>query len=170
MILPQIDIWSIITDVSIGTWLGFIVTVATGLLVLYLRREHRKTNLRRSLIAELEQQDLDRVIAAVHASESAVPPDDSMEPTELEPPELPPAGTLPTQIYTSNAANLGILSEQEVQDTVEYYSTLLTQKAIVRAIRSGDGSMVADQKELRETVPELEDDRTSLVQMLKDTV
>lgn len=156
-------------DVSIGTWLGFLATVGTSFGVLYIRRERRKTKLRRSLVAELEQHDLSRVTEAVSASESAVPPDESIERLELEPSELPPAGTLPTQIYTSNTANLGILPEQEVADIVSYYSTLLTQKAIIRDIRSSDDVVTADQKELRDTVPDLNDDHSSLLQTLKDT-
>lgn len=97
----QADVWSILTDVSLGTWLGFLVTIATSLIVLYVRHERKKTNLRRSLIAELEQQDLDRVVSAVTASEAAVPPGEANENPDLDPSELPPAGTLPTQIYTS---------------------------------------------------------------------
>lgn len=153
---------------SIGTWLGFIVTVATTLGALQVRRRHRKTKLRRALIAELEQQDLHRVINAVNASNAAVPPGESGESPELDPAELPPAGTLPTQIYASNAANLGLLSEEEVTDIVEYYSALLTQKAIIQAIRSGGDAVAADQKELCNTVPDLEEDRSGLVETLKD--
>lgn len=168
MLLLQIDIWSILIDVSIGTWLGLIVTAGTTLSALQIRRKRRKTKLRRALVAELEQQDLDRVINAVNASKAAVPPGESNESPELNPAELPPAGTLPTQIYASNAANLGILSEEEVKDTVEYYSALLTQKSIIRSIRSGDGAVAADQKELRDAVPNMEEDRSDLVETLKD--
>lgn len=163
----QANISSILTNISIGTWLGFLITIATSFGVLYARRKRLKTNLRRSLIAELEQQNLTRVIKAIKASESAVPPNGSTERLELEPSELPPAGTLPSQIYMSNAGNLGILSEQEVKDIVEYYSTLHTQKAIIRAIRSDVDAIIADQKELRNTIPKLEEDRTDLVQKLK---
>jgi hypothetical protein len=168
-VLPlQADIWSILTDVSLGTWIGFLVTLIASFGALYLRRERQKTKLRRALVAELEQQDLDRVISTVTAAEEAIPPGEPSESPDLDPAELPPAGTLPTQIYTSNTGNLGILSEDEVEDTVSYYSTLLTQKAIIRTIRSGDGAVAADQKELRETVPDLEDDRTDLVETLED--
>lgn len=168
MLPLQADIWSILTDVSLGTWIGFLVTLIASFGALYLRRERQKTKLRRALVAELEQQDLDHIINTVTAAEEAVPPGESSEPPDLDPAELPPAGTLPTQIYTSNTGNLGILSEDEVEDTISYYSTLLMQKAIIRAIRSGDGAVTADQKELRETVPDLEDDRTDLVETLED--
>lgn len=164
----QVDIWSILSDVSIGTWLGFIITIVASFGVLYVRRERQKTKLRRSLIAELEQQDLDRVIKTVKAAQEAVPPGESSESPELDPGELPPAGTLPTQIYTSNTGNLGILSKLEVVDTVAYYSALLTQKSIIQAIRSGENTVAADQKELCDTIPDLEDDRSDLVQLLKD--
>lgn len=168
MLPIQADIWSIIADVSIGTWLGFFVTLIASFGALYLRRESQKTKLRRALVAELERQDLNRVINTVTAAEEAVPPGEPSESPDLNPAELPPAGTLPTQIYTSNTGNLGILSKDEVDDTVSYYSTLLTQKAIIRAIRSGDGAVAADQKELRDTVPALEDDRSDLVETLED--
>jgi hypothetical protein len=168
VILIQVDIWSILADVSIGTWLGFVVTLVASFGVLRVRRERRKTKLRRALVAELEQQDLDRVVSAVNASEAAVPPGESNGNLDLDPSELPPAGTLPIHIYTSNTGNLGILSEDEVTDTVSYYSTLLTQKAIIQAIRSGDGAVAADQKELRDTLPGLENDRSDLVETLRD--
>lgn len=170
MTLLQINIWSILTDISTGTWLGFVVTVTTSFGVLHIRRERRKSKLRRSLVAELEQQDLDRVISAVNASQAAVPPDGMTDSPDLDASELPPAGILPTQIYTSNAANLGILSEQEVAAIVEYYSSLLTQKAIVRTIRSNGGAVAADRKELSDTIPGLKDDRKSLLQALKSEV
>ena len=165
----QVDIWSIFTDVSIGTWIGFIVTLIASFGVLHVRRERQKIKLRRALIAELEQHDLNRVITAVRASEAAVAPGETSENLELEPAELPPAGTLPTQIYTSNTGNLGTLSKNEVDDIVEYYSTLLIQKSIIRTIRSGDDAVAADRKELRDTIPSLEDDRSDLVDTLKDT-
>jgi hypothetical protein len=164
----QVDTGSILAEVSIGTWIGFIVTLIASFGVLYVRRERQKNKLRRALIAELEQHDLNRVITAVRASETAVAPDETSENPELEPAELPPAGTLPTQIYTSNTGNLGILSKDEVDDIVEYYSTLLMQKSIIQAIRSGGGAVAADRKELRDTVPSLEDDRSDLVDTLKD--
>lgn len=168
MLPLQIDIWSILADISIGTWLGFIVTLIASFGAIHVRRERRKTKLRRALAAELKQQDLNRIIKAVNASEAAVPPGESRETPDLDPSELPPAGTLPTQIYTSNTGNLGILSEDEVTDTVSYYSTLLTQKTVIRAIRSGEGAVAADQKELRDTLPDLEKDRTDLVKTLED--
>ncbi|GAA0524873.1 hypothetical protein [Halorubrum aquaticum] len=168
-VLPlQVDVWSLLTDVSLGTWLGFVVTLITSVGVYLLRRSQQKTKLRRSLISELEEQDLDRVIKAVNSSESAVPPDDNGESPELDPSELPPAGTLPTQIYTSNAGSLGILSQDEVDDIVSYYSGLLTQKAIINSIRSDNGSMAADQKELRDKITDLEDERSSLVDTLEN--
>ena len=169
MLPLQTDIWSILTEVSIGTWIGFIVTLVASFGVFYIRRERRKTKLRRALVAELEQQDLDRVLKAVNASEAAVPPGESRESPDLDPSELPPAGTLPTQIYVANTDSLGILSEDVVTDIVEYYSSLLTQKAIIQAIRSGEGAVAADQKELRDTLPSLENKRTDLVESLNDT-
>lgn len=169
MLPLQADIWSILTDVSIGTWIGFIVTLIASFGVLHVRRERRKTKLRRALIGELKHQDLDRVVKAVNASEAAVPPGESKENPDLDPSALPPSGTLPAQIYTSNTGNLGILSKDEVDATVSYYSTLLTQKAIIQAIRSGDGVVAADQKELRNTISGLEDDRCDLVGTLNDS-
>lgn len=168
-VLPlQADIWSILTDVSLGTWLGFVVTLIASVGVYLFRRRKQKTKLRRALISELKEQDLDQVIKAVNSSESAVPPDDNGESPELDPSELPPAGTLPTQIYTSNAGNLGILSQDEVDDIVSYYSGLLTQKAIINSIRSDEEPMTADQKELRDKISDLEDKRSSLVDTLEN--
>lgn len=164
----QVDIWSIVADVSIGTWIGFMATLIASFGVLHVRRERQKIKLRRALIAELEQHDLDRVITAIRTSEAAVAPGEINENPELEPAELPPAGTLPTQIYTSNTGNLGILSKNEVNDIVEYYSTLLMQKSIIQTIRSGDGAVAADRKELRDSFPSLDDDRLDLVATLKD--
>lgn len=166
--LLQADIWPLIADVSIGTWLGFIVTLIASFGVLRVRRERQKTKLRRALVAELEQQDLDRIISAVTTSEAAVPPGETSENPDLDPAELPPSGTLPTQIYASNAGNLGILPQDEVDDIVEYYSSLLTQKSIIQAIRSEDGAVAADRKELRDYVTDLEDNRSDLVDTLKD--
>jgi hypothetical protein len=168
-VLPlQADIWFILTDVGLGTWLGFLVTITASFGVYLYRRKNRKKKLRRALISELKEQDLDQVINAVNSSQSAVPPDDNGESPELDPSELPPAGTLPTQIYTSNVGNLGILSQSEIDDIVSYYSGLLTQKAIIESIRTDNEAMAADQKELQDKITDLEDERSSLLDTLEN--
>lgn len=163
----QAGITDILTDVSLGTWIGFVVTIITTFGLLIIRWWRRRLKLRRSLIAELEQQDLQSVIEPLQSAEATTNTGSSQDPPPVDPSELPPAGTLPTHIYESNASNLGILSSDEVTDVVEYYSTLLTQKAIIESIRTGGETITPDQKELRDTLPGLEVDRTELIETLK---
>lgn len=158
----------ILTDVSLGTWIGFVVTLITTFGLLIIRWWRRRVKLRRSLIAELEQQDLQSVIEPLQSAEATTNAGGSQDPPPVEPSELPPAGTLPTHIYESKAGNLGILSSDEVTDIVEYYSTLLIQKAIIKSIRTDEDAITADQKELRDTMPGLEDDRTDLIETLQN--
>lgn len=168
MQLLQAGFTDILTDVSLGTWIGFVVTLITTFGLLLIRWWRRRVKLRRSLIAELEQQDLQSVIEPLQSAETTTNAGGLQDPPSVEPSELPPAGTLPTHIYESNAGNLGILSSEEVTDIVEYYSTLLTQKVIIEFIRTDEDAITADQKELRDTMPGLEDDRTDLIATLKN--
>jgi len=160
--------FTILTEVSLGTWIGFVVTIFTTFGLLIFRWWRRREKLRRSLIAELEQQDLQSVIEPLQSAEATTTIGGSQNPPPVEPPELPPAGTLPSHIYESNAGNLGILSSDEVTNTVEYYSYLLTQKAIIESIRTDGEAITPDQKELHDTMPKLEDDRTELIETLKN--
>lgn len=157
---------SIIGDVQVGALLGFSATLLAAFGVWYLDKRNRRKRLRKALIAELEKQDerFGRIVESLEA-DSAVGSDDNGY--EVEPSDLPPADSLPTTIYESNASNLGELSSEEVEAVVNYYATLQTQKATIRAIREDEIMLTADKKDLHEDMPKLDRSRDNLISTLE---
>ena len=97
------------------------------------------------------------------------PIDESRESNEyeVETSDLPPADSIPTVIYQSNASNIGELPSEEVDDIVDYYSALQTQKATIEAIRNEDEVLTADKRDLHQGIPDLNSKRNDLKDKLE---
>lgn len=156
---------SFVFDLQIGAVLGFAATLIGSFGVWYLSKRNRRTRLRKALVAELNHQELGRIVESLETDGPVDSAEDQSE-YDVEGSELPPAGALPTTVYQSNAGNLGELPSNEVEDVVEYYSSLESQKAIIQAIRNNEGVLSADKRDLHDRMPELRSDRDDLVTKL----
>lgn len=156
-----------IIDIQVGTLLGFTVTLLASFGVWLLNKWYRRQRLRKAIVAELRKQDK-KVKQIVESLETDRPIDLDDESTNytVEASDLPPAGSLPTTIYQSNAANLGELPSDEVEAIVDYYSALQTQKATIAAIRSNEDVLSADKRDLHNYMPALKEDRRDIVNKL----
>lgn len=157
----------LLSEIGTGAILGFFATLLSSFGLLYLRRKHRRDRLRRTAIAELKKQDLGRIVESLQTDEASDVDIENSENYPIEPSDLPPADSIPTIIYEANAGNLGTLPEKEVTKIVEYYSSLLVLKSIIRAIRNEDSVLSADKKELYEKLPAMETDKEQLLTTLR---
>lgn len=153
-------------NLQIGAILGFAATLFGSFGVWYLSKWNRKKRLRKALVAELNQQELERIVESLE-TDGPIDSKDGQSEYEIEGAELPPAGTLPTTMYQSNAGNLGELPSDEIEDVVEYYSSLESQKAIIEAIRNNEEIISADKRDLHNDMPDLRSDRDALITKLE---
>lgn len=160
----------ILSGIETGAILGFFATLLSSFGLLYLRRKHRRNRLRRAMIVELEKQDLERIVESLQTDGTRDVDTEDSEKYPVDPSDLPPADSIPTSIYEGNTGNLGTLPAEEVSEVVEYYSTLLTLKSIIRAIRSDESVLSADKKELHEKLPDLESDKVQLIGTLQSSL
>jgi hypothetical protein len=160
----------ILSGIGMGAILGFVATLLSSFGLLYLRRKLRRDRLRRAIIAELKKQDLEQIVESLQTDEIGDVDTEDSEDYRVNPSDLPPADSIPTSIYEGNTGNLGTLPAEEVSVVVEYYSTLLTLKSIIRAIRNDETVLSADKKELYEELPGLESDRSQLLITLRSSL
>lgn len=156
---------SFVFDLQVGAVLGFAATLIGSFGVWYISKRNRKKRLRKALVAELKHQELGRIVESLE-TDGPVDSEGGQSEYEVEGSELPPAGALPTTVYQSNAGNLGELPSDEVEDVVEYYSSLKAQKAIILAIRNNEEILSADKRDLHNEMPQLSSDRDDLVSKL----
>ncbi|WP_152419115.1 hypothetical protein [Natrinema gari] len=157
----------LLSGIGTGAILGFVATLLSSFGLLYLRRKHRRDRLRRAIIAELEKQDLERIVESLQMDETTDIDTEDSEEYPVRPSDLPPADSIPTSIYEGNTGNLGTLPEKEVSEVVEYYSSLLALKSIIQAVRNEESVLSADKKELHDELPNLESDRKELLTSLR---
>lgn len=155
----------VLSSIEQGAIIGFFAALLSSFGLFYFRRKHRRNCLRSAILTELEEQDLKRIINSLEANTEI--DSDTEEDYPIEPSDLPPADSIPTSIYEENAGNIGRLPKKETEEVVEYYTELLAQKSIIRAIRNGETVLSADKKELHERLPEMESNRTQLVTILE---
>ena len=155
-------------NLQLGAILGFAATLIGSFGVWYLSRLNRRKRLRRAIVAELQKQEkiMGRILESLDTDD---PIDESRESNEyeVETSDLPPADSIPTVIYQSNASNIGELPSEEVDDIVDYYSALQTQKATIEAIRNEDEVLTADKRDLHQGIPDLNSKRNDLKDKLE---
>lgn len=154
---------SFFANLQIGAVLGFAATLIGSFGVWYLTRLNRRKRLRRAIVAELQKQEekIGRIVESLDTDGPVAEEAESNE-YEITASDLPPAGSIPTGIYQSNASNIGELPSEEVDDIVDYYSALQTQKATIKAIRGDEEVLTADKRDLHEDMPDLDSKRDDL--------
>lgn len=161
---------SFLANLQSGAILGFAATLIGSFGVWYLSRLNRRKRLRRAIVAELQKQE-EKIGRIVESLDTDGPIDEDKESNEykIEASDLPPSGSIPTVIYQSNASNIGELPSEEVDDIVDYYSALQTQKAIIEAIRNDDEVLTADKRDLHQDMPDLDSKRNDLKNKLESS-
>lgn len=160
---------STLTEVSLGTWIGFLVTLVASFGIFVIRIWSKRRRLRRSLAEEINTQNISRITNSINSDiDTEVSTNGSEDEYQVNAAQLPPADSLPTQIYQSSAMNLGILPSVEISELVKYYSLLTTQKGIIRSIRSAEDVAHADKRELCRNMSSLEGMKSDVLSSLRD--
>jgi len=159
---------SLFANIQNGAILGFAATLIASFGVWYLSRLNRRNRLRRAIVAEIQKQEeqIGKIVESLD-TDGPVGEDEDAKRYEVEASDLPPAGSIPTVIYQENASNLGELPSNEVDDVVDYYSALQTQKATIEAIRNEEQVLTADKRDLHQDMPSLDSKRIELKSTLK---
>lgn len=161
---------SILAEVSLGTWIGFLVTLIASFGVLVARTWSRRKRLRRALTEEINNQNISRIVESVDSDlDTELADNDNDNGYQVDASQLPPASSIPTQLYESSAVNIGILPSVEISRLVSYYSLLTTQKGIIQSIRSSEEVAYADKRELCENISDLEQMRSDVLSDLQDS-
>ena len=128
-----------------------------GILAYGVRQVWSGHKLKKALKAEIRSmKGLENCKNSMNSRKS--PPSDK----PLSPSDVPPSGSIPTTIYESNVAQLGLLRRKDLEDMVEFYSDVLRYKSTITAVRAGEDIPEPDQKDLYESIDALEHRRQSL--------
>lgn len=82
--------------------------------------------------------------------------------TDIAPKEVPQEGSIPTRVYENNLQRLGLLSSDEINKIVDFYSDVLRYKSTMSRIRKGEDVPEPDQNSLYEDINGVEKKRQGL--------
>ncbi|MEF8773006.1 hypothetical protein [Halodesulfurarchaeum sp.] len=135
-----------------------------GSFLLYIkRRRDRRRKLTQALLTELEGMENMDNSADTLSSLSEKPPESRVSPSKV-----PPAESFPTTVFDNNTSELGLLSEDDLAATVNFYTALHKHKAIIRGIRTNpEGVPMPDHEALVEDFPDLPSQRKKLLERLR---
>lgn len=126
------------------------------------RRADSRNSLRRALAQELYQLEQINDASQNLQNLSNGPPGNRLSSSSV-----PPSEVFPTTVYEANAANLGLLPDQELEKVVDFYTTLLQHKGIIQGIRDGNRDVpMPDHEKIVDEFPELVEKRETLLQSL----
>jgi hypothetical protein len=141
---------------------GVVVSFASAMIVYAARQSWERRKLRRALLAEVEQ-----MVGLEECSKQM----DRIDPPpgrEIQPDDVPAAGTIPTVIYESNAERVGLLrgalGKDELVPVVRFYSRVLRYKSIIADIHSNGKTSDADQEDLYDHIEDVAEERTHILE------
>ena len=103
-----------------------------GSYLLYLhRRKDRRQKLKRALAFEI--CEMNQLTQASNTLEGLTEPPPS---SRLSASKIPPADAFPTTVYESNTSDLGLMSDDELQSVVNFYTSILQYKGVIDAVRA----------------------------------
>lgn len=140
-----------------GVIVGVLITFLAGISVYFVRQLVERLKLRKALQVEIQQMS-----GIKQCAESMQRINFQPSSRNLQPDEVPPAGAIPTVVYESNAGRLGLLSASELNDIVAFYSKVLHYKAIIAAVRREEGVPNPDQKDLYNSIGDLQEQRNGI--------
>ncbi|OIB56146.1 hypothetical protein BBD46_19250 [Natrialba sp. SSL1] len=132
------------------------------MIVYAARQSWERKKLRRALLTEVKQME---------GLEECADQMDRIDPPpgrQIQPDDVPAAGTIPTVVYESNAGKIGllkgILGKNELEPVVRFYSKVLRYKSIINDIREDGKTSHADQEDLHDSINEISEMRTDIIE------
>jgi len=80
----------------------------------------------------------------------------------LQPSEIPSPGTIPTQIYESNVARIGLLKSDDMEEIIDFYTEVIYYKSLMEDLRNGNDVPEPDQVEFYDSISDLSNKRKTL--------
>jgi len=165
--LPTAVSWLIKTlkHPAVGNLFLLIASVigVAGSYALYRNKQRNsRQKLKRALAFEVNQMGkLDQ------AAETLTGLSESPPASRLSASQIPPAEAFPTAVYQSNASDLGLLSEDELESVVDFYTSMLRYKGIIEALRADpDDVPMPDHEEIHDSIPKMAAKRRELLEKL----
>lgn len=128
---------------------GFVGGIGTSLIVYFIRRCVRRQKLRRLLKRELE------------VPEAALERVDDADPESFE---RSLHSSLPTSVYDANAGKLGLLTEDEFNPLIVYYTNAKVAEEQLKSVEDGE----VREQFIEETVPLLRRKRKDALDAIED--
>ena len=134
-----------------------------GSYILYRNRlRNNRQKLKRALAFEVSQMKKLNEAADTLEGLSSPPPE-----SRLSASKVPPAEAFPTEVYESNTSDLGLLTDQELKDVVDFYTSMLRYKGIIDALRKDPEEVpMPDHETIADSIPELSQERDELIKTL----
>lgn len=125
----------------IGAILGFVTVIVGHRFNFWLKQRSRRSKLRAGFLAEIQtpKHPIDELASL-----------DSVSKGEID------YTTIPREMYESQSSEIGILSKEEVEAIVEYYSLTAVAKEQIEAISKGNS--VSNFEKTRDGLKEARDD------------
>lgn len=133
-----------------------------GSYVLYVKRKaDNREKLKRALAFEIREMELEETADTLDGISNPPPQ------TRLTASQIPPADAFPTTVYESNTGDLGLLDETEINEVVDFYTTMIRYKSIIRAIREDpQGAPMPDHETLVNRLSETSEQQDNLLELL----
>lgn len=143
---------------NIPSWVKIAISLISGGLGAYIVRQFiERWKLKKSLKSEIkEMSGLERCKQAMQ-NRNRKPSNEN-----LKPEEIPPEGSIPTNIFEANVQRLGLLKSKDLENVVGFYSRVLYYKSIIKEIRSGKDVPDPDQNDFYESIATVEERRQKL--------
>lgn len=144
--------------VNVPEWVSIAVTLLSGGIVAYgIRQFWSGYKLKKALKSEIHSMK-----GLENCMNSMVSRQTSPSNKPLTPSDVPPVGSIPTNIYEANIGQLGLLRRGDLSKIVEFYSDVLRYKAIIASVRAGEDIPEADENDFYTSIQSLEERRQSL--------
>ena len=140
-----------------------VIGVAGSYFLYIKRRRDSRRKLKRALVTELNGMENLQDTADTLNSLSERPPS-----ARISSSKVPPAESFSTTVYVENSTNLGLLSDDNLEGVVAFYTELNKHKQIIQGIREDpEGVPMPDHQTLYEDFTDLPDQRTALLEQLE---
>jgi hypothetical protein len=141
--------------------LASIIGIAGSFILYEKRKSDNRAKLKRALAFEIREMDLEETVDTLESINDPPPQ------TRLNEAQIPPADALPTTVYESNTGDLGLLDESEIDEVVDFYTTIIKYKSVIRAIREDpDEAPMPDHETLVNQISDISERQDELLGLL----
>lgn len=139
-----------------------VIGVVGSYLLYITRRGDRREKLKRALAFEISEMDQLAQASDTLEGLSNPPPQ-----SRLSASKVPPAEAFPTTVYESNTSDLGLMSDDELESVVDFYTSVIQYKGIIDGLRADpDETPMPDHEMIVTAIPEIAEQRNEVLRKL----